>query len=181
MNVLRVPVDRPYVAGGRTVDASWHVLARLTTSDETIGLAARELGEHLIGMSVLEPEAAWERPARRGDRVGPGGLLHCGLAPLDIAVWDAAGRSLGQPLRRLPGGHRGRRATGSWFCGHVVPEIRVHLLAAIPDGHLVGYVPRSAGTRAAVPRLEGGELVAPPAPGLGLDLDAAAVERHRVA
>jgi len=74
VNVLRVPVDRPYTAGGRTVDANWHVLARITTSDgvggfgyvvyprpdlmTTIGHAARELGEHLIGMSVLEPEAA---------------------------------------------------------------------------------------------------------------------------
>src|SRR5439155_13449301 len=33
VNVLRVPVDRPYTARGRTVDANWHVLARITTSD----------------------------------------------------------------------------------------------------------------------------------------------------
>src|SRR5262245_66622584 len=84
-----------------------------------IGQAARELGEHLIGMSVLEPEAAWDRLARRGDWVGPGGLLHCALAPLDIAVWDAAGRVLGQPLHRLLGGYRDRLATyasdGLWY------------------------------------------------------------------
>ena len=30
---VRVPVDRPYTAGGRAVDANWHVLARITTSD----------------------------------------------------------------------------------------------------------------------------------------------------
>jgi L-alanine-DL-glutamate epimerase-like enolase superfamily enzyme len=109
VNVVKVPVDRPYVAGGRTVEANWHVLARIGTSDgvegigyvvyprpdlmTTIGHAARELGEHLMGMSVLEPEAAWDRLARRGDWVGPGGLLHCALAPLDIAVWDAAGKT----------------------------------------------------------------------------------------
>ena len=74
VSVLRVPVDAPYVAGGRTVDANWHVLARVTTSDgvggigyivyprpdlmTTIGRAAAELGDHLRGMSVLEPEAA---------------------------------------------------------------------------------------------------------------------------
>jgi L-alanine-DL-glutamate epimerase-like enolase superfamily enzyme len=66
--VLKVPVDRPYVAAGRTVDANWHVLARVTTSDGVEGVgyivyprpdlmtaichAARELGEHLVGMSV---------------------------------------------------------------------------------------------------------------------------------
>ncbi|HYS18512.1 MAG TPA: mandelate racemase/muconate lactonizing enzyme family protein [Candidatus Binatia bacterium] len=355
VNVLRVPVDRPYVAGGRAVDANWHVLARITTSDgvegigyivyprpdlmTTIGHAARELGEHLIGMSVLEPEAAWDRLARRGDWVGPGGLLHCALTPLDIAVWDAAGKTLGQPLHRLLGGYRDRlptyasdglwvslspaelaasakrhvengfgavklrlgkeatpemearrvlavreavgpdvrimvdaveswslaraRRTGrvlqdagiAWLedpvhhldvtglaelrrrleipiaagehlyhldafrrlleaqavdvvildlarvggvtpwrkiaamahahrvpvCGHVVPEIQVHLLSAVPNGHMVEYVPRSAGILAAMPRVEGGELLAPQAPGLGLELDEAAVRRHQVA
>jgi len=354
VNVLRVPVDRPYTAGGRTVDANWHVLARITTSDgvggfgyvvyprpdlmTTIGHAARELGEHLIGMSVLEPEAAWERLARRGDWVGPGGLLHTALAPLDIAVWDANGKTLGQPLHRLLGGYRDRvptyasdgmwvslspdelaaaakrhaaagfsavklrlgqeatpeaevrrvravrdavgpdvrimvDATESWtltrarragralqaagiawledpvhhqdvaglaalrrelevpitggehlyhldafrtlldmravdvvildlarvggvtpwrkiaalaqahrtpVCGHVVPEVQVHLLSAVPNGHMVEYVPRSVGLLAAMPRIENGELVAPPAPGLGLELDEAAIRRYRV-
>src|SRR3984893_13477281 len=127
VQVLRGPVDRPYVAGGRTVDANWHVLARVTTSDgvegigyivyprpdlmTAIGHAARELGEHLIGMSVLEPEAAWDRLAQRGDWAGPGGLLHCALAPLDIAVWDGGGKTLGQPRHRLLGGDRDRRPT----------------------------------------------------------------------
>ncbi len=354
VNVLKVPVDRPYVAAGRTVDANWHVLARVTTSDGVEGVgyivyprpdlmtaichAARELGEHLIGMSVLEPEATWDRLARRGDWVGPGGLLHCALCPLDVAVWDAAGKTMGQPLHRLLGGHRdwlpayasdglwysltpdelaasarrhvdagfgavklrlGREATPeleaqrvravreavgpdvrimvdateSWslaqarrsgrvlqdagiawledpvhhldfaglaqlrrrldvpiaagehlyhldafrqlleahavdvlildlarvggmtpwrkiaalahahripVCGHVVPEIQVHLLCAIPNAHLVEYVPRSAGILASMPRLERGELVAPDAPGLGLELDDAAVRRCQV-
>jgi L-alanine-DL-glutamate epimerase-like enolase superfamily enzyme len=354
VSVLRVPVDHPYVAGGRTVDANWHVLVRIATSEGvegigyvvyprrdlmmTIAHAARELGEHLIGMSVLEPEAAWDRLARRGDWVGPGGLLHCALAPLDIAVWDAAGKTLGQPLYRLLGGYRDRLSTyasdGLWYslsadelarsarrhvesgfdavklrlgkeatpelearrvhavreavgpdvrimvdateswsltrarragqvlqesgiawledpvhhldvaglaelrghlevpiaagehlyhldafrtllearavdvvildlarvggvtpwrkiaalaqahripvCGHVVPEIQVHLLAAIPNGHLVEYVPRSAGILTSMPRLENGELLVPPAPGLGLELDETAVQQHRV-
>ncbi len=354
VNVLRVPVDRPYTAGGRAVDANWHVLARITTSDGVQGFgyvvyprpdlmtaiahAARELGEHLIGMSVLEPEAAWDRLARRGDWVGPGGLLHTALAPLDIAVWDANGKTLGQPLHRLLGGYRDRLptyasdglwvslspddlavaakrhaddgfpavklrlgkeatpeaevrrvhavreavgpdvrimvdATESWsltrarragralqaagiawledpvhhldvaglaelrrelevpitagehlyrldafrallearavdvvildlarvggvtpwrkiaglaqahrtpVCGHVVPEVQVHLLSAVPNGHMVEYVPRSARILASMPRIESGELVAPAAPGLGLTLDEAAIRRYQV-
>lgn len=355
VTLLRVPVDQPYVAGGRAVDADWHVLARVTTADgvtgagyivyprpdlmPAIGHAARELGEHLIGMSILEPEAAWERLARRGDWVGPGGLLHCALCPLDVAVWDAAGKTLGQPLHRLLGGYRDRVPTyasdGLWYslapdalaasarrhveagfgavklrlgreataelearrvravreavgpdvqimvdateswspaqarragralqqagiawledpihhldvaglaelrrqlevpiaagehlyhldafrmlleahavdvlildlarvggvtpwrriaalahahripvCGHVVPEIQLSLLAAVPNGHLVEYVPRSAGILTAMPRRERGELVASEAPGLGLELDEAAVRRYQVA
>jgi L-alanine-DL-glutamate epimerase-like enolase superfamily enzyme len=355
VEVLRVPLERPYVAGGRTVDANWHVLARITTSDgvqgigyvvyprpdlmTTIGSAARELGEHLIGMSVLEPEAAWERLARRGDWVGPGGLLHLALSPLDIAVWDAAGKTLGHPLHRLLGGYRERLPTyasdGLWYslsaeelaasarrhvdagfgavklrlgreatpeleaervravreavgpgvkimvdateswslpqarrtgrvlqdagvewledpvhhldvaglaelrehldvpiaagehlyhleafrsllaargvdviildlarvggvtpwrkiaalahayripvCGHVVPEVQVHLLCAVPNSLMVEYVPRSAGILRAMPRIERSELVAPEGPGLGLELEEEAVRRHKVA
>jgi L-alanine-DL-glutamate epimerase-like enolase superfamily enzyme len=355
VNVLRVPVERPYAAGGRTVDANWHVLARITTSDgvegigyvvyprpdlmTTIAMAARELGEHLVGMSVLEPEAAWDKLAKRGDWVGPGGLLHLALAPLDIAVWDANGKTLGQPLSRLLGGFRDRVPTyasdGLWYslspaelaasarrhaeagfdgvklrmgreatpaleaqrvlavrqavgpdvrimadinetwsltrarsggralqeagiawledpihhldvagvaalrselqvpiaagehvyhldgfrtllearavdvlildlarvggitpwrkvaalaqahrvpvCGHVVPEIHAHLVAAVPNGHMVEYVPRSAGILTAMPRIDRGELVVPTSPGLGLALDEAAVKRYQVA
>ena len=354
VDVLAVPVDRPYVAGGRAVDANWHVLARIGTDDGVEGVgyivyprrdlmaviaqAARELGDHLLGASVLEAEAAWERLARRGDWVGPGGLLHCALAPLDIALWDAAGKTLGQPVSRLLGGYRDRLstyasdalwysltpdelaasaarhvghgfravklrlgkeaepdgevrrveavrqavgpdvrimvdATESWslaqakrtgralqdagiawledpvhhldvaglaqlaraldvpiaagehlyhlqafrsllearavdvvildlarvggitpwrkiaalaqahqipVCGHVVPEIQAHLLASIPNGLMVEYVPRSAGILRAMPQIEKGELVVSQAPGLGLSLDEDAVRRYTV-
>jgi L-alanine-DL-glutamate epimerase-like enolase superfamily enzyme len=355
VDVVRVPVEPPYTAGGRVVDANWHVLARVTTSDgvegigyivyprpdlmAAIGSAARELGDNLVGMSVLEPEAAWERLARRGDWIGPGGLLHAALAPLDIAVWDANGKTLGQPLYRLLGGYRDRvpaygsdnlwvslslaelaasakqhvadgfdavklrigkeptpeaeaervravreavgprvkimvdaveswslvyarragrvlqEAGAAWLedpvhhgdlaglaelrreleipvtggehlyhldafrtllearavdvviidlaraggitpwrriaalahahrvpvCGHVVPEIQVHLLAAVANGYLVEYVPRSERILKSMPRRERGDLVAPAAPGLGLELDDAAVRRYQVA
>jgi L-talarate/galactarate dehydratase len=354
VQVLRVPVEKPYVAGGRTVDANWHVVARITTGDgvegfgyivyprpdlmTTIGSAATELGRNLVGMDVLEPEAAWNRLARLGDWVGPGGLLHAALAPLDIAVWDAAGKTLKQPLSRLLGGYRDRLptyasdnlwyslsldelaasarrhvadgfngvklrigkeataegevrrvqavreavgadvaimvdATESWsamqarragrllqdagitwledpvhhldlaalaelrrdlvvpiaggehvyhldgfkalleargvdlvildlarvggitpwrkiaalaqahrvpVCGHVVPEIQVHLLTAVPNGHMVEYVPRSERILTAMPKREQGQLLAPQAPGLGLELDEKAVQRFMV-
>ena len=354
VSVVRVPVEPPYTAGGRLVDANWHVLARVTTAGgvdgigyivyprpdlmTAIGSAARELGENLVGMSVLEPEAAWERLARRGDWIGPGGLLHAALAPLDIAVWDAHGKTLGQPLYRLLGGYRDRvpaygsdnlwvslsaaelaasakqhvadgfdavklriggeptaeaeaervravreavgprvkimvDAVESWslvyarragrvlqeagiawledpvhhhdvtglaelrrrldvpiaagehlysldafrtlldaravdvaiidlaraggvtpwrriaalahahhvpVCGHVVPEVQVHLLAAVANGYLVEYVPRSERILKSMPRREGSMLVAPSTPGLGLELDEAAVRRYQL-
>ena len=66
-------------------------------------------------------------------------------------------------------------------CGHVVPEIQVHLLCSVPNGHLVEYVPRSAGILTAMPRIERGDLVAPDAPGLGLELNDEAVRRFQVA
>jgi L-alanine-DL-glutamate epimerase-like enolase superfamily enzyme len=354
VEVLRVPVEYPYTAGGRGVDASWHVLARVTTNDGLEGMgyivslrqdlvlavaqATRELGAQLIGAHVLEVEAAWARLARVGDWIGPGGLLHIAIAPLDIALWDAAGKTLGQPLYQLLGGYRDRLpayasdrlwyslsleelaesasqhvangfravklrlgkeansaaevsrvhavrqavgadvrilvdATESWdlarathtgrlleengiawledpvhhqdmaglshlaeilhipvaggehlynlaafkellhhravdiaiidlarvggitpwrriaalalayqvpVCGHVIPEIHVHLLSAIPNAFMVEYVPRSAPILRGMPALEDGCLVAPKAAGLGLELDEAAVRRYGV-
>lgn len=122
VELLEVPLKNSYQAGGRKVDANWHVLARVRTADgiegigyvvkqrgdlvRAIGQATRELGEHLVGSSVLEPEAAWQAMADRTDWVGPGGLQHWAIAPLDIALWDAAGKALGQPLWRLLGGYR---------------------------------------------------------------------------
>ena len=77
----------------------------------TVAAATRELAPLLTGMSVAEPEAAWKKMARAGDWVGPGGLLHYAIAPLDIAVWDAFGKTLGQPCRAFWAG----RATGCRF------------------------------------------------------------------
>jgi L-alanine-DL-glutamate epimerase-like enolase superfamily enzyme len=122
VEILEVPVAHGYVAAGRAVDANWHILARVVTSDGVEGIgyvvkqrgefmraiaqATRELTASLIGLSVLEADAAWETLAAKTDWVGPGGLQHWAIAPLDIALWDAAGKTLGQPLYRLIGGFR---------------------------------------------------------------------------
>jgi L-talarate/galactarate dehydratase len=354
VEVLQVPVEHAYVAAGRQVEGNWHVLARVTTDDgiegigyivsnrgdlvRVVGQATRELGDHLIGTHVLEVEANWARLAGLGGWTGPGGLLHIAIAPLDIALWDAAGKAMGQPLYRLLGGYRDRLpayasdrlwyslsldelaasasqhvsngyrtvklrlgkearpegevervravrqavgpevrilvdATESWdrarathtgrllqeagiawledplhhqdveglahlaavleipvaggehlydlasfkgllqnhaldiaiidlaraggitpwrhiaalakahhvpVCGHVIPEIHVHLLSALPHAYMVENVPRSAAILRQMPALEDGCLVAPKTPGLGLELDEAAVKRYRV-
>ena len=354
VETLQVPVEHSYVAAGRRVDANWHVLARVTTDAGIEGIgyivslrqdlvrvvaeATRELGEQLIGVHVLEVEASWARLTSVGGWIGPGGLLHIAIAPLDIALWDAMGKTLGQPLYRLLGGYGDRLpayasdrlwyslspeelagsasrhvangfravklrlgkevnpaaevsrvravqqavgtdirilvdATESWdraratltgrrlqeagiawledplhhqdvaglsdlaetldipvaggehlydlaafktllqshavdiliidlarvggitpwrriaalaqayqlpVCGHVIPEIHVHLLSAIPNGLMVEYVPRSAAILREMPALEDGCLVAPRGPGLGVELDEAAVKRCRV-
>jgi L-alanine-DL-glutamate epimerase-like enolase superfamily enzyme len=135
VRVLKVPLDQPYTAAGRSVGANWHVMAEVTTEDGVTGFgyivalnqmfigtvaeATRELAPLLTGMSVAQPEAAWRKMARAGDWVGPGGLLHYAIAPLDIAVWDAFGKTLGQPVSRLLGGARDRlpvyASDGFWY------------------------------------------------------------------
>src|SRR5439155_1374342 len=51
---------------------------------------------------------------------------------------------------------------------HLVPEIHVHLVAAIPNGLTVEYMPWTLGLFAETPALDGGQLVVPKRPGLGL-------------
>jgi L-alanine-DL-glutamate epimerase-like enolase superfamily enzyme len=64
---------------------------------------------------------------------------------------------------------------------HLVPEIHVHLIAAIPNGLTVEYMPWSLRLFEETPRLEGGQLVVPDRPGLGLAFDQAALKRFQVA
>ena len=61
---------------------------------------------------------------------------------------------------------------------HLVPEIHVHLIAAIPNGLTVEYMPWSARLFKEVPLPQKGELVVPARPGLGLEFDRDAFKRY---
>jgi L-talarate/galactarate dehydratase len=71
-------------------------------------------------------------------------------------------------------------ARGIPVAGHVIPEVHVHLLSAVPNGYLVEYMPRSEPIFMTRLKLEEGHLLAPQAPGLGVELDEAACEKYRV-
>ncbi len=61
---------------------------------------------------------------------------------------------------------------------HLVPEIHVHLIAAIPNGLTVEYMPWTFKLFEEVPVPEKGELVVPRKPGLGLKFDEAVLKRY---
>jgi L-talarate/galactarate dehydratase len=61
---------------------------------------------------------------------------------------------------------------------HLYPEISVHLVAAIPHGLTVEYMPWSMRLYEEVPVIDKGELVVPDKPGLGLKFDQAALKRY---
>ncbi len=63
---------------------------------------------------------------------------------------------------------------------HVIPEFHLHLIAAVPNGLTVEYMPWMLKLFQATPALEKGELVLPSTPGWGLAFDASAVARFRV-
>ena len=63
---------------------------------------------------------------------------------------------------------------------HLVPELHVHLIAAIPNGLTVEYMPWTLRLWEETPKLEHGQLVVPAKPGLGLAFDQAALKRYQV-
>ncbi len=62
---------------------------------------------------------------------------------------------------------------------HLIPEIHVHLVAAIPNGLTVEYMPWTLRLYEETPAIEGGQLVVPKKPGLGLAFDQAAIKSTR--
>jgi L-talarate/galactarate dehydratase len=63
---------------------------------------------------------------------------------------------------------------------HLIPEIHVHLIAAIPNGLTVEYMPWTLRLYEETPKIESGQLVVPDKPGLGLAFDQAAIKRFQV-
>src|SRR5881275_3129299 len=63
---------------------------------------------------------------------------------------------------------------------HLIPEIHVHLVAAIPNGLTVEYMPWTHRLFQEIPPIIDGQLVVPKKPGLGLAFDATAVKRYQV-
>jgi L-alanine-DL-glutamate epimerase-like enolase superfamily enzyme len=61
---------------------------------------------------------------------------------------------------------------------HLYPEISVHLVAAIPHGLTVEYMPWSSRMFKEVPLPVNGELAVPDKPGLGLEFDRDALKRY---
>ncbi len=63
---------------------------------------------------------------------------------------------------------------------HLVPELQVHSIAAVPNGLTVEYMPWTLRLYEETPAIEDGEIVVPDKPGLGLAFDRDALERYQV-
>jgi L-alanine-DL-glutamate epimerase-like enolase superfamily enzyme len=63
---------------------------------------------------------------------------------------------------------------------HLIPEIHVHLVAAIPHGLTVEYMPWTLRLFEETPAIEDGDLVVPQKPGLGLKFNADAIKHYDI-
>ena len=62
---------------------------------------------------------------------------------------------------------------------HLIPEVHVHLIGAVPNGLTVEYMPWLMPLFKEVPMQQSGELPLPTAPGLGLEFNEATLSRYR--
>lgn len=63
---------------------------------------------------------------------------------------------------------------------HLIPEIQVHNIAAIPNGLTVEYMPWTLRLFEETPEIVGGEIVVPDRPGLGLRFDQDVIKKYQV-
>ena len=121
-NLCRVRRERPIRNGRYTYEVGGTVITRVKTDDGIEGVgwaggqagpdkvileAARALGDYALGLDVFDTEQLWERmfqPKLFGRR----GLTVRAMSAIDIAMWDAAGKTTGVPLYKMLGGYRSR-------------------------------------------------------------------------
>jgi L-alanine-DL-glutamate epimerase-like enolase superfamily enzyme len=60
---------------------------------------------------------------------------------------------------------------------HLIPEFHCHVMAAVPNGLTVEYMPWMLKLFEETPAVENSEMVLPEKPGFGLAFDPAAVKR----
>jgi L-alanine-DL-glutamate epimerase-like enolase superfamily enzyme len=63
---------------------------------------------------------------------------------------------------------------------HLIPEIQVHNIAAIPNGLTVEYMPWTLRLYEETPVIEDGEIVVPDKPGLGLNFSQDAIKQYQI-
>ena len=63
---------------------------------------------------------------------------------------------------------------------HLIPEIQVHNIAAIPNGLTVEYMPWTLRLFEETPEIENGEILVPDKPGLGLQFDQDVIKKYQV-
>jgi L-talarate/galactarate dehydratase len=71
-------------------------------------------------------------------------------------------------------------AFGLPIANHLAPEISAQIVAAVPNGRIVEFVPWAWKLLRGCPSLEEGQLVMSERPGHGMELDADFAERHRL-
>lgn len=120
-HVLAAPLEQPFAFSQGWVHQRTAMLVEIHTDDGLVGWGecvnhglqppqvAQAVVEHalkplVIGHSVLDRQVLWETMYNHTRPYGQKGAALFGISAIDIALWDLAGKALGQPIHRLMGG-----------------------------------------------------------------------------
>lgn len=94
-----------------------------------VPLIHHTLAPVVTGQNLLDVSACWSLMQRRIRNLGRPGLVSCSLSAVDIALWDAAARSLGLPVSTLLGRFRDEVALygSGGFTSQSLPELQQQL------------------------------------------------------
>ena len=96
---------------------------------------------------------------------------------LDMVILDLARVGGRTPWRKLAAMGEAHNIP---VCSHVVPEVHVHLLASVPAGHMVVYMPLSTEVLENMTVPVAGKMAPLDALGHGLQLDGSAAARFKI-
>jgi len=116
---LRIPLERPMWFATRTVAAREFTVCELITDKDIRGLGVipigdpysvvafieRKLKQLAIGEDLFSYERLWNRMYREVYRDRMGSAIRA-VAAVDIALWDAIGKTLEMPVYKLLGGDK---------------------------------------------------------------------------
>lgn len=114
------------------------------------------------------------------------GEYHYGLGPFGELVVNEAVDVVMIDLLRVGGITQWRKAAALAeafnlpVVSHLLPEINLHLVASVPNGLTVEYMPWTLPLFEEVPPLEEGQLAVPRRPGLGLTFNRDAIKRYQI-
>lgn len=148
---LSFALDQPYGSARGMVSARTATLVKLTTTDgivgwgECFGLPAavvplvEDMGARLTDCPLDGIEVFAARAMQSTYHNGIGGLHVCALSGIDIALWDAWGKSLGFSVARLLGGRARNKVKAYASTGYVTPShsleaFREEIAAALAEG-----------------------------------------------
>ena len=156
---------------------------------QAIGIGRRLEDYHLFWLEDVVAHDDYQGLARVADALTTpiaAGEYHYGINPfrhmlearsIDIVMID---------LLRVGGITQWRKVAGMAeafnlpVVSHLVPEIHVQLMAAIPNGLTVEYMPWTLRLFEETPELDDGEIVVPQKPGLGLKFNEDVIKQYQV-
>lgn len=108
--IVRVKTEDGIVGYGE----AHHALAPTLVAD----IVNTNLAPIVVGGNAMEVEEIWQRMyLKQGQTHGPGNALYKAMSGIDVALWDARGKALKQPVYRLLGGARKKvRAYAGGVC-----------------------------------------------------------------